>query len=109
MSTIYEIPLTAAPQKFPISLAGVSYNLRLIYNETAPGGGPDSGWILDINDSNGNPIVTSIPLVTGANLLEQYPDAGIGGELWVQTDVDAAAVPTFANLGSTSHLYFVVP
>lgn len=100
--TTYEIPLNAASQTFQIQLAGVTYALTLIWRE-APGG----GWILDIADGSGNRILSGVPLVTGADLLAQYAYLGIGGELWVQTDSDAAAVPTFGNLGTDSHLYFV--
>lgn len=72
---------------------------------------PDGGWILDIlnsSDKPGRPIVCGIPLVTGANLLEQYSHLGISGELWVATDADPDAVPTFDNLGQAGRLYFVV-
>lgn len=101
---IYEIPTSASPQSFQIALAGVTYKLTLMWRD-APGG----GWFLDIADSAGSRILSGIPLVTGADLLEQYDYLAFGGELWVQTDSDAAAVPTFDNIGTASHLYFVVP
>lgn len=100
----FEIPLTPNAQHFLVSLAGTQYEFTLQWRDAAQG-----GWILDIADSAGNPIVSGVPLITGANLLEQYAYLGIGGELWVQSDVDAGAVPTYQNLGSTSHLYFVIP
>lgn len=99
---IFEIPLSNASQTFQITLGGVQYQMTLIWRAA-----PQGGWVLDIADVQGNGIVSGIPLITGADLLEQYAYLGIGGELWVQTDGDAAAVPTYDNIGSTSHLYFV--
>jgi hypothetical protein len=102
MANIYEIPLTAQPQSFFITLGGIEYRLTLQWRETVGG-----GWFLDIADSTLNPIISGIPLVTGADLLGQYAYLGIPGKLGVATDGDPDAVPTFTNLGSQSHLYFV--
>ena len=107
MATIYEIPLSPEPQRFSISLGDIEYQLRLSYQDA-----PEGGWLLDISNSSDNPgapIVAGIPLVTGADLLEQYRHLGIAGELWVSTDADSDAVPTFANLGRAGRLFFVVP
>lgn len=101
MSSKFEIPLTPVPQAFNVSLVGVQYKFTLQWRDPA-------GWFLDIVDSSGNPIASGIPLVTGANLLGQYGYLNFGFELWVQTDA-ADAPPTYTNLGSTSHLYAVVP
>lgn len=91
------------PQKFTISLAGVTYNMVLQWN------GQGSFWGLDIADQNNVPIIQGLPLVTGIDLLEQYAYLGIGGQLIVTTDFDTGAPPTSSNLGSQSHLYFVTP
>jgi len=100
---VFEVPLSPTPQRFSIPLAGVTYRMAVKWIET-PGG----GWILDIADALGQPILGGIPLVTGADLLAQYSYMGFGGSLIVQTDSDPDAVPTFDTLGKTSHLYFVV-
>lgn len=100
----FEIPLTPAAQTFLITLAGVQYQMTLQWRDAVNNG----GWVLDIADATGNAIVSGIPLVTGVNLLAPYKYAGFGVELWVQTDA-ADAVPTYANLGSASHLYAVIP
>jgi len=102
---IYEIPLSAEPQYFNVTLGAAQYQLTLQWRKAPVGG----GWFLDIADGQQNRILSGIPLVTGCDLLGQYAYAGIGGELWVQSDLDAGAVPTYQNLGTTSHLYFVVP
>jgi predicted Zn-dependent protease with MMP-like domain len=97
----FEIPLTPNPQRFNITLSGVQYRLAVVWRNAEQG-----GWVLDIADVNGNPIIQGIPLVTGANLLEQYDYLGLGGVLWCQTTDNPDAVPTFDNLGVGSHLYW---
>ena len=84
-----------------ISLGDATYNLRFFYADTDEG-----GWMMDMSDDSGNAIVCGIPLVTGADLLEQYEYLGIGGALYVRTDGDPGAVPAFGNLGTTAHLYW---
>ena len=91
----------AIQQKLSVSLNGTAYQVTLHWCA------PSACWVADIADQGGDPIVSGIPLVTGSPLLEQYAYLGIPGDLFVQTDFDAYAVPTFDNLGKTSHLYFV--
>lgn len=98
----WEIPLSPEPQRLAITLAGVAYVLTVRWRDADQG-----GWVLDIADGQSVPILAGVPLVTGADLLAQYAHLGFAGELIVQTDHDLDAVPTFENLGDTSHLYFV--
>src|SRR5580700_1111607 len=102
MASYFQVPLQAAPQTFPVTLAGIQYTLTLQFRNTVEG-----GWILDIGVSNNNPIVQGIPLVTGADLLAQYSHLGFKGALWVQTTNDPDEVPTFENLGTDGLLWFV--
>lgn len=97
----FEIPLSAQPQTFQISLAGVTYGMTVTWCD------PGQNWTIALYDANGNLRVAPLPLVTGADLLAQYGYLGIGGQLIAQTDNNPAAPPTFANLGTTGHLYFV--
>jgi hypothetical protein len=101
---VFEIPLTPMPQTFYISLSGTQYQLVFNYRNVSMG-----GWVMDINDPLGNPLVCGIPLVTGANLLGQYGYLDFAGGMMVLSDGDWDAVPTFANLGLVggSHLYWV--
>lgn len=101
--TISEIPLVASPQMLSISLNSVTYNLLVVWNTQA------QAWTLDIADVNSNPLIQGIPLVTGCDLLEQYAYVGIGGSLYARTDGVTTTVPTFADLGTLGHLYFVTP
>jgi len=102
-TSFYEVPLSGAPQAFSASINGTTRNLRFTYQNADQG-----GWVLDIADASGNAIVQGIPLVTGANLLAQYAYLGLGAGLMVTTDGDPDAVPTFDNLGTTSHLYVAI-
>src|ERR1700677_3277206 len=65
LTTFNEIPLTPINQTFPISLSGVTYTLTFQWRT------PVGTWVMDIGDVNGNPLVSGIALVTGADLLAQ--------------------------------------
>src|SRR5260364_78837 len=97
-----EITLIAAPQTCSFTLAGMQYRLTLQYRDAAK-----AGWTLDIADANSQPLVCGIPLVTGVDLRGPHPDLDIKGQLWVQTDANPDAVPTFSGLGRESRVYFV--
>ena len=100
--TPYEIPLTPNAQVFNISLGGTEYQLRTYWCD------PSGCWNLDIYDATGiTPQITSIPLVTGVDLLAQYGYMNWGGQLIAQTDGSIYVPPTSKNLGSTGRLYFV--
>ena len=99
---VVEVPLTPQAQKFSITLGGVSYRMRLLYNTADEG-----GWTLDIGAQDGTLLVAGIPLVTGTDLLAQYAHMDWPGQLIVATDRDVGEIPTYDGLGTTSHLYFV--
>lgn len=101
MSNTYEVPLINSPQLFSITLSNIDYNIKVVWNDIA------QCWVIDFYDANQTLILSGVPLVTGVNLLEPYPDLNFSGKLFVQTDHDLTAVPTFDNLGITSHLYWV--
>ena len=100
--TSYEIPLEPNPQTFQIALAGIVYSITLWWSSAS------DSWNMSFADANQVPIIDSIPLVTGVDLFGPFEYLDFGGQLVVQTDHDSGAIPTYANLGSTSHVYFVV-
>ena len=102
MPNFFRIPLAPNPQIFTIQLSGIDYRIRLAYRNA-----PEAGWVMDILDINENPIVNGIPLITGANLLDQYRHLGFLGRMWVQTGSDPDAPPTFINLGLDAQIYWV--
>lgn len=102
MGAYIRIPLQPRAQRFSIALGDATFNLRTTYNDVEEG-----GWILDIGDADGAVLLAGIPLLTGADLLQQYRYLDLGGSLFVTTDRDTGDVPTYDGLGITSHLYFV--
>jgi hypothetical protein len=96
-----EIPLTPDNQKFSISLNSVSYQMNVVWRDTP-------GWMLDLLDSSGTNLVTGIPLVTGADLLAQYGYLGLGFALVMLCDDATQEYPTKTDLGTGSHLYYVL-
>jgi len=102
-SNAYVIPLIPANQEFDISLAGVSYHLKIKWNKFT------NSWVLDIQDSQQNDILVGVPMVTGCDLLEQYEYLGIGGAMVVQSTNNPDLVPDYNTLGSTGNLFFIIP
>jgi hypothetical protein len=102
MEEIFVIPLTNIPQRFTIELSGVAYIITCKWNPEAP------AWVLDFADEASNQVLlTNVPLVAGADLLEQFKHVGIPGKLLVYTDGDEFAPPTLENLGQEANLYYV--
>jgi len=100
-AVVVEIPLQATPQKLGVTLNSIDYQLTVVWNEQ------NQSWVMDIADSNGVALACGLPLVTANDLLEQLDYLGIGGQMLIQTDFATTDVPTFQNLGSAGHLYFV--
>lgn len=97
MTSVFQIPLSPQAQHFDVALNGNTYNMSLVWNPAA------NAWILDLFDGNGNALVQGLPLVTGADLLQQFAYLGLGGALMVDQ------VPTFESLGTIGQLFFVTP
>jgi hypothetical protein len=102
-STPYLIPLIPQNQEFDISLNGTTYHLRIKWNSFS------NAWILYIEDSQRNLLLSGIPMVTGCDLLEQYAYIGIDGAMVVQSSTDPDEVPDYTALGSTGNLFFLIP
>lgn len=65
--------------------------------------------MLDIsNVDTGLPVAYNIPLITGLDILEGLEYLEIGGSMFVLTDGNQLAVPTYENLGVESFLFFQV-
>jgi len=99
----FEIPTSSEAQTFSIALAGKSYQLTLVWNDQT------NSWTLDIADSTLTPIIRGIPLVANVDLLAPYAYLNFGGQLIAQTDNDVSTPPTYENMGSLGHLFFVTP
>lgn len=99
---VSEIPAQPVlPQRLFVSLSGTTRQVTLRWCA------PNASWILDVADQDGVLVLSGVPLITGADLLAQFEYLNIGGSMVVQTDNDADAVPTFANLGDLGHLFYL--
>ena len=100
-----EIPLIPGPQVMRVTLGGAEYLLALRWRDAAMG-----GWVLDVADAGGTPMVAGIAMVTGADLLRQHAHLGFGGGLYLMGAPDADAVPGFDDLGTpAARLFFGAP
>lgn len=98
---MYIVPLTTSPNQtftstIPINGGKIKFNFFLKYNTE------QKCWEMDLCDKNKNPLVASIPLVCGLNILEQYDYLNIGSAYIVKTDPNITVDrPNEYNLGST--------
>ena len=97
------IPLTNAPQQtlsVALKVDGGVLRLRLFiyFSEMA------QYWLMDIADGNGNPLLASMPLVTGdwpsANLLAQYGYLRIGSAYIINLGQVPNDYPDATELGT---------
>lgn len=101
MSRYYEIPLSPTPQTFTMALGGRDYRLTVIYRAAG-----NLGWVLDIAEATGEPLLSGVPLVTGVDLLAQFDYLGFNGRLWVQGNEHPDDAPTLDDLGVGSHVFW---
>ena len=94
--TLTELPLTPQNRAFSATIAGTLYKVTVIWRAGC--------WYMDLSDSSDTLIAGSIPLVTGADLLEQYAYLSLGFSLFVVCDADGQDYPTENDLGIGSHL-----
>lgn len=95
---LQKIPLTSSPnQTFTVSVtidgSQLLLNVSIQYNEMA------AYWTLNIADASNNPLVSSIPMITGsypaANLLQQQAYLNIGA--WYVVNVSNTNAATNSN------------
>ena len=99
----FEIPPSPSPQVFSIDLAGENYAFSIEWRDEI-----NEGWYLTIEQDE-QPLLSSIPMVPGVNLLEQHEHVGIGGALIIHTKGYPEAPPTRDNLGKECKMFFVTP
>lgn len=87
------IPLLTGSQEFPIKLGSNTYRLRVIWRDAE-----GAGWFIDIMDLDSNPILLSVPMRVGVDLLGQHQHLGIG-HLYVTNDNEITTDPTYDDMG----------
>lgn len=97
--TLFRIPLLNIAQRFEINLAGNDLILETQWDYL------NTTWFVSIFDSITQDILlSSLPLVTGSNLVSQFNYLDFNFSLVVVSEGDILAVPTEDNLGTTSNL-----
>jgi hypothetical protein len=64
-------------------------------------------WQIHLSDKGGNRLLSSIPVVTGADLLAAYSYMNLGGGLIAASDDNIHSPPTYDNLGVLGRVYFI--
>jgi hypothetical protein len=102
---LYEIPVQPRRnQRLRISLGGTFYWLTLTWNAYA------GCWQLHIDSDQEVRLLSSLAVVTGLNILEQfdYLNIGNGGMMVAQADhAHPDDIPAWENLGETTHLFWI--
>lgn len=97
---MYRIPVDNSPNqefdcKIPVDGKNIDLHFRLNYNETA------GYWVMSLNDNEtGSDLLSSIPLVTGINILGQYSYLGIGSAYLVKIGDSLLDYPNSVSLGN---------
>jgi len=97
----FELPLVPQAQKLSIKLGANTYLMTFEWNSIA------NAWQISLADRNGVPILGSIPVVTGTDLLAAYGYMNLGGGLIAASDDNIHSPPTYDNLGTLGRVYFV--
>lgn len=97
--TSYKLPLVPGAQEFTITLAGVTYRIRLVYRNDEFGG----AWYIDMVRLDGTDSLLGIPLVIGADLLEQFQYKGFG-HLVVEMSGSNTDRPNYTDIGNYVNL-----
>lgn len=101
MSQIVQLS-TAPNQSLQVALnvngTSLTLNLRLYYNTQG------RFWVMDISDQQGNPLVRSVPLITGywpaANILGPYDYLKIGSAFVINQSGTSQENPDDTDLGT---------
>jgi hypothetical protein len=99
MTTFSKMPFAPMAQTMSVSMGGTTYTLRTYWNTQS------STWALDLQDASGNPLIMGLPFITGAGLLDQLGYLGFPFNLYVITDGNTLASPTYANLGTDGNMF----
>jgi hypothetical protein len=97
------VPVTSAPNQ-QIRAALTVNGQSLILNLSLYWNGQGNFWAMDIADRAGNPVVDSVPLLSGAwpagNILAPYNYLGIGSAYVINQNGAATDSPDSTNLGT---------
>ena len=93
---IKQLSVIQGSQTFSSTLNGVNYNFSIIWRGTE--------YILDLLDTNKNPIICGIPLVPGVDLLAPYKYLNLGFSLSISNTTNPMQEMTYSDLGITTQV-----
>lgn len=110
MATHVEIPTSPGePFSEQILILDFTYTLRFAWNTRA------NCWVVEFWDAGNNRrILCGVPLVTGADLLEQFAHLALAAHaimtvMTIGPALSPDTVPSFTNLGIDAHVYLTTP
>jgi hypothetical protein len=90
--------------KFRISLSGTIYTLHLRYNSRS------QRWLIDINDSQDNQIISGLPILINRNVSGQYTTLSLpAGVIFATDDTNQDVQPTLLSFGLDHTLWYADP
>ena len=101
--TAYSIPLLSGAQRFSAKFNSTQYYVTLVYCPEEQG-----GWMLQLADADKNPLLSSVPLRLGRDLLEQHQHLGIG-HLYAYVNGLDDGEASYYDLGANLTLYYTTP
>ncbi len=106
MAAIFTFPLrNDLPQySFNITLSGTIFQIQMIYNVRM------DRWIMNINDSAGNQILSGLPILIQRNITGQYGTLAIpAGVFLAQDNTGQDTQPTQFSFGVDHTCYYIDP
>lgn len=90
---------------FTIGLSGVQYQLTIRFNSRM------ERWLMDIASAGGTPLLSSVPLLIGRNLIGRFAaNAALPvGMFFVLDNTNSGAEPTRNSFGTTHTLWYQDP
>lgn len=101
--SIVQLPFDGINERFTTSLEGRDFVISVRWNEWIP------AWEMSIGTAADGVLATPIPIVGGADLIDQYRDRlGLTGAMFAYVEGEADQTPTEDNLGAAGGVYYAL-
>lgn len=100
---VFRFPLISENQEFDISVINRELKFFLRWNNVY------GYWFFDIYEQKTlAPLILSLPITSGVNLLEGYRYVGLDVEMYLYTQGDEFKEADYDSIGKTSNVFLVV-